>query len=365
MSSGRAELLVVGGGPVGLAAAIEARLAGLSVLLVEPRTGPVDKACGEGLMPGTVAGLNRLGVCVQGSPFRGIRYVAPNGRTTATHHFSAGVGLGVRRTALHATLSTRAAEVGVVRQPGRVVGIRPAPTGARAGSDGGVGVAVEAGIAVLLDDGRAVVGDWALGCDGLHSVVRRESGLARGSDGRRFGIRRHAGLAPWSDLVEVHWSARGEAYVTPISDSEVGVAVLGPRGWSFDEALGSFPALVRRLDGAAWTTSARGAGPLQQKVSSPVCGRVLLVGDAAGYVDALTGEGLRIGLACAQAAVRSVVAGRPQDYPKRWRSLTREYRWLTSGLVATTRLPSARRLLVPAAARLPRLFGAAVDTLAR
>jgi len=353
MRPSRADLVVVGGGPVGLAAAIEGRHAGLSVLLVEPRTGPVDKACGEGLMPGTVAALDRLGVNVAGSAFRGIRYVAPNGRTTATHLFAAGVGLGVRRTALHSALAGRAAELGVVQYSERVSDLRQSQ------SNGSPVAHVE------LGDGRTLTGDWVLGCDGLHSMVRRTTGLSRGSDGRRFGIRRHAARRPWTDVVEVHWSAVGEAYVTPISDREIGVALLGPRGWSFDEAISTFPALAQRLDGVAWTTSARGAGPLRQKVSSPVRGRVLLVGDAAGYVDALTGEGLRIGLACAQAAVQSVVTERPQDYPRRWRSLTREYRWLTGGLVAATRLPAARHLLVPVAARLPRVFGAAVNTLAR
>jgi len=353
MSSATADLIVVGGGPVGLAAAIDARLAGLSVLLIEPRTGPVDKACGEGLMPGTVAALRRLGVTVEGSPFRGIRYVAPNGRTSAVYLFPGSVGMGVRRTALHAALAARATALGAVRQPGRVRGLRQ--------NDVGNANLVR----VELDDGSTHSGTWALGCDGLHSFVRRTTGLGRGSDGRRFGIRRHAARAPWTDVVEVHWSAIGEAYVTPISDREIGVAVLGPRGWSFDEAITTFPVLARHLDGVEWTTSARGAGPLRQKVSSPVCGRVLLVGDAAGYVDALTGEGLRIGLACAEAAVQSVVAGRPQAYPRRWRSLTREYRWLTSGLVMATRVPVARRVLVPVAARLPRVFGAAIDTLAR
>jgi len=349
MSLDPVEVLVVGGGPVGLAAAIEASLAGLSVRLFEPRTGPVDKACGEGLMPGTVTALARLGVTVPGAPFKGIRYVAPNGRTTATHRFTTGEGLGVRRTVLHAALAARADELGVVRHAGRMVGLRPT----------GSGPVVE------LDDGTEIEGSWVLGCDGLHSAVRRATGLERGSDGRRFGIRRHAAIPPWSDVVEVHWAAAGEAYVIPISDREIGVAVLGPRGWSFDEALATFPALSRRLAGASWTTTARGAGPLRQRIASPVRGRVLLVGDAAGYVDALTGEGLRIGLACARAAVRSVVAGRPQDYPKRWRSLTREYRWLTSGLVTATRVPVARRALVPVASRLPRVFGAAVDALAR
>lgn len=351
MNPDATDLLVIGGGPIGLAVAVEAAMAGLSTRVVEPRLGPVDKACGEGLMPGTVAALQRLGVTIEGAALSGIRYIGPDGSASATHLFRSGPGRGVRRTGLHAALSLRADQVGVRRCTGRATALWPAVL---------AGPAVQ----VRLDTGEEFSGGWLFGCDGLHSFVRRQSGLDRGSDGRRFGIRRHARLAPWSDLVEVHWSSGGEAYVTPISDSEIGVAILGPRGWRYDEALASFPALARRLAGAEWTTPARGAGPLRQKVAAPVRGRVLLVGDAAGYVDALTGEGLRIGLACAEAAVRSVRDGRPQDYARHWRSLTREYRWLTTGLVTATRLPAARRALVPIAGRLPRVFGAAVEALA-
>ena len=69
------DVLVVGGGPVGLAAAIEARLAGLSALVLEPRPGPVDKACGEGLMPGALGSLHRLGVDPAGHPLAGLPLV--------------------------------------------------------------------------------------------------------------------------------------------------------------------------------------------------------------------------------------------------------------------------------------------------
>ena len=99
-----------GGGPVGLAAAIEARLAGLDVIVVEPRVGPIDKACGEGLMPGAVPALARLGVHPRGFPLRGVDY--RDGRRNAAHRFVAGNGLGVRRTTLHAALRARAEELG-------------------------------------------------------------------------------------------------------------------------------------------------------------------------------------------------------------------------------------------------------------
>lgn len=346
------DVLVVGGGPVGLAAALEARRRGLSVTVVEPRAAPVDKACGEGLMPGTVRALGELRVdaaSLPGVDFRGIRYVGPDGITTAAHAFRSGCGRGVRRTALHAALAERAAELGVQTVPARVADV--VQDGAR--------------VRAVLAGGEGVEGRWLLACDGLHSPLRRALGLDAGSDHRRFGVRRHAAVPVWTDHVEVHWSGDAEAYVTPVGPGEVGVAVLGPRRLAFDDALRGFPALAERLDGAEWTTPARGSGPLRQRARARVSGRVLLVGDAAGYVDALTGEGLRIGLAAASAAVTAVADGEPQRYEQAWRAVTRDYRWLTAALVTATRSRTVRRALVPAAARLPRVFAAAVDTLAR
>jgi flavin-dependent dehydrogenase len=96
-----------------------------------------------------------------------------------------------------------------------------------------------------------------------------------------------------------------------------------------------------------------------------VRGRVLLVGDAAGYVDALTGEGIAVGLAQARAAVAAVAAGAPASYERAWRRVTLRHDLLTRGLLAATRHPAVRSRIVPAAATLPRLFQAAVDQLAR
>ena len=107
----------------------------------------------------------------------------------------------------------------------------------------------------------------------------------------------------------------------------------------------------------------RGAGPLRQRTRRRVAGRVLLVGDAAGYVDALTGEGLSVGLTCARELVRCVVEGRPQDYERAWLRATRRYRVLTGGLLYAAQRPVLRRTIVPAAERLPWAFGRMVDQL--
>lgn len=337
-----ADVLVAGGGPAGLAAALYAVRCGLRVTVVEPRRGPVDKACGEGLMPGAVRALAELGVRPAGHDITGIRYT--DGVRQAESRFRSGPGRGVRRTTLHAELTAAADAAGVHRVEGRVAGLRQGPDWVEAGG---------------------LRGRWLLAADGLHSPLRRELGLQRPARGAaRFGLRRHYALRPWSELVEVHWAPGAEAYVTPVGDELVGVALLTGVGRSYDEGLSGFPALLERLGGAPTASSVRGAGPLRQDVHRRSAGRVLLIGDAAGYVDALTGEGLSLGVRSGRAAVDCVLAGRPEAYELAWRRLSRSYRLLTTGLLRARATPWLAPAIVPAAARAPRVFDRAVQVLA-
>jgi flavin-dependent dehydrogenase len=336
------DVLVAGGGPAGLATAIRAAQAGLATTVVDRRAGVVDKACGEGLMPSALASLRALGVEVPGRAFHGIRYV--DGDHVAEGRFRAGPGLGARRADLHQALRERAAAAGARRLVGAVDRIRQ--------GDGWVEAAGE----------RA---RWLVGADGLHSAVRRDLGL--GLPARhppRYGLRRHFAVEPWTDLVEVHWSATAEAYVTPVSDRCVGVAVLFSGRASYEDLLPRFPRLAARLRDAAPVTPVRGAGPFEQRVSRRVAGRVLLVGDAAGYLDALTGEGVNLGLAAAEALVAALLADDPMAYEAAWRRQSRRYRALTSALLWAARRPWLRSRIVPAAARLPPLYQGALDVLA-
>jgi flavin-dependent dehydrogenase len=165
--------------------------------------------------------------------------------------------------------------------------------------------------------------------------------------------------------VEVHWGSYGEAYVTPVGTDLVGVAVLSARRVAFEEQLNEFPQLRERLANASAATRARGAGPLRQRVARRVAGRVLLVGDAGGYVDALTGEGISLGMAQARAAVSAVAADRPYAYERAWRQASWRYAAMTHALVQATRPAWARQAIVPAAAALPTVFRAVVRELGR
>jgi flavin-dependent dehydrogenase len=335
------DLIVAGGGPAGLATAIHGARAGLETVVIDRRRGPIDKACGEGLMPHTVRQLEAIGVPLRGKEFRGITYLDDTRRVEA--HFRSGSGLGVRRTTLSDALHDTAVAAGVQM--------------------------IHADIGEVTQDATSVrcadlQGRYLAAADGLHSPIRRSLGLDKPSRGRRrWGIRRHYQIAPWSDTVQVYWAHDTEAYVTPVADDCVGVAILTSRQGKFGDHLLEFPALARQLDGATHGKE-RAAGPLRQRVRSRAAGRVMLVGDAAGYVDALTGEGLGIAFGGAELAVKAVLADAPQDYDRQWRAMSRRYRMLTAGLLHASGMPPVRAAVVPAASALPAVFGGVVNLLA-
>ncbi|MEU6416072.1 NAD(P)/FAD-dependent oxidoreductase [Streptomyces spiralis] len=342
--SGGHDLVIVGGGPAGLATALHAARAGLDTVIAEPRRAPVDKACGEGLMPGAVRALARLGLDVPGHPITGIRYVQGLRQVQAV--FRHGPGLGARRTDLHNALHQAVLDAGVPVLRMRVEDVRQDATG-------------------VSIPGTGLRARWLVAADGLHSPMRRSLGLQAQSRGvPRYGLRRHYAVPPWSPYVEVHWGQHAEAYVTPLGSELVGVALLTAQRAPFTTQLESFRALAARLPPEKAVTAVRGAGPLRQKARTRAHGRVLLVGDAAGYIDALTGEGLSLALTGAEALVANLRRSTPSRYETDWSRATRRHRLLTELLVSARQRPALAPRIVPAAACLPRLFTAVVNALA-
>ena len=271
------EVLVVGGGPAGLAAALAARQAGFEVMVADCAHPPIDKACGEGIMPDGLVALRRLGVTLDlslGANFSGVRLI--NGEQQVEAKFPRGMGVSLRRTDLHQQLLTAAAQAGVRLRWGCRVRVLP-------------------GLRVLLD-GESVRYRWVIGADGQNSRLRYFAGIAvRGSERVRFGSRQHFRVKPWSDQVEVHWSDCGEIYVTPVAEDAVCLVLISSRkSLPFTEALTHFPVLAARLRAAVPEDRPRGAVTASRRLRRVYDGDLALIGEAAGSVDAITGEGLAI-----------------------------------------------------------------------
>lgn len=274
------DVFVVGGGPAGLATAIAARRHGLSVVVADGAVPPIDKPCGEGLMPDGVAALYQLGITIpeeDAYPFRGIRFVSNNAHAEAK--FPRGTAYGIRRTHLHRIMTDHAVSCGVrLLWQSAVTGLHPE----------GAMVA-----------GELVRARWVVGADGTASRVRNwanldpDEGHTARNKNLRFAFRRHYQVAPWTDFMELHWGRDCQIYVTPVSNNEVCVALISSyQKLRLEDALLQFPELSARLKNAAFASTERGAITVTRKLRRVHRSNTVLVGDASGGVDAITGEGL-------------------------------------------------------------------------
>jgi flavin-dependent dehydrogenase len=179
-------------------------------------------------------------------------------------------------------------------------------------------------------------------------------------------------MKPWSDFVEVYWSEHAEAYVTPVSEDLVGVAILyyrdrlpRPKNQSrFESLLKLFPELEAQVREKSVASSPRGAGPFERRASKHVVHRCMLIGDAAGYLDPLTGEGIRLGLDAGEAAIQCILKDQPHKYEQAWRKVSRRYWVMTDGLLRIRQVPLLRRLMIPVLKRIPWLFDRIITLLA-
>jgi menaquinone-9 beta-reductase len=334
------DVFVIGGGPAGLATAIAARQRGFEVLVADGTQPPIDKPCGEGLMPDGRAALGKLGIGVPSDNshlFRGIRFVS--GGLSVDAIFPNGNGIGVRRTVLHRIMVARAEAAGVsLLWQTPVTGLHPE--------------------GVLLG-GQVVRSRWVVGADGGHSLVRHWAGLDHFACNRtRFAFRRHYRVSPCSDCMELHWGPKCQIYVTPVAADEICVALISrDPHLRLDAALTAFPALVSRLLRAEPSSVERGAISATRKLHRVYQGRVALVGDASGAVDAITGEGLCLSFRQAEVLAECFAAGNLERYQQVHRELAKRPALMARLMLTLDWKTSFRQRVMCAFGSDPQLFG--------
>jgi flavin-dependent dehydrogenase len=373
-----ADVVIAGGGIAGSSLAVLLGRAGLRVELYEERRFPREKPCGEGLMPAGVGVLRRLGLAeaAGGRPLRGVRYHGW-GLTAEADFPAAGgapvVALGQRRLHLDQMLfQAAAATPGVRAREGTAV----------------AGAVVEAGRAVgVRVGGELRRAPLVVAADGARSPVRRSLGLDAPPPRRaRLGVRAHFRLARPADqasLIEIFIGDGHELYVTPLPDDQILIAGLSDRETiagdepgeasarsAFDRWIARQPVLRDRLAGAEPLTTIAGRSPLAMRARAGFAPGAVLLGDAAGFIDPITGGGMAQALLSAELLASFVPhalgggaardgAGRDgwlRAFDRRRRALLRDYRILTRFVLFLVDRPVLARAMLRLMRRSPRLM---------
>jgi geranylgeranyl reductase family protein len=361
MADLRCDLLVIGAGPAGSALAAAAAQRGLEVILVEASRHPRPKACAEYASPRIVEELGRIGLAPDAwspaaVPLEGMRLFIDGTASDLRYADAAGArsAWGLDRLAFDALLAAHAAASGarlleetrvvaLLRDGGRVTGAE------LQGPDGDVRVAAH----------------WVVGADGARSRTARLLGVERPLRfPRRLGL-----IAHYSGVDELRHG--GEMHVgrglyiglapTPNGELNVGMALPMTGGRAedrFEAAIASLPRVARRLQHARRLTPIRGAAPIGHRVSDVAGSGWMLIGDAAGFVDPFTGEGIFRALRSARAAADALTARDPAEAYRAARrrafSAKDALTWTVQSLLAAPPLLryAGRRLATRDAARL-------------
>ncbi len=355
MTRRRHDVIVVGGGPAGATAAALMAARGVPVLLVDRADFPRPKPCGESLNPGAVRELARLGAEVELRAFTHGRISRWKVEAPGGHCFEGGYpagihGLAIDRTRLDALLLERAARFGAEVETGvRVDDLLRGPTGVRG---------------VRTARGRVLEADLVIGADGLRSVVARRLGLHRRGSLRKLALTAHvrgACLPPETGILTVrHWGCVGAvgmgadvANIVVVLSEAAAPAVRGDAAGFFDRSIAGVPALA----GAIRVTPVLATGPFDAPLRRVAAPGAILIGDAAGYFDPFTGQGVFKALRSAREAATMVERCGSAPDPA---ALQRYDHWYRRSFAPSRRL---QRLIEFGASR-PAVFESAVAVLA-
>lgn len=364
------DVAIVGGGPAGLCAAIEFAQLGFLVTVIEPQNYIIDKACGEGIMPEGVEHLRRLKIlphldAQNMSKYNGVCLINEKGVKVYSKFARASYGLGCRRLNLSQALFARVREYSNINiLPGFALGLKKCSK------------------TMLVETEKGTVSArLVVGADGLRSSCRRWAGLL-GADAekKRYGLRQHYRVKPWSNFVEVHFKPGIEAYITPCGPSQTNIAFLWTKGQpklsaiNFASMLELFPSIKKNIAGHEALSEPMAIGPLEQKCKSPIAPGLALIGDASGYLDAITGEGNSLAFAQSQAlsmivnkALRNTEGSLSEKdlepYANAHRRIVKSYYRNTKIMLWLSSRPAFMNNLIAAGSTCPAIFSWALEKI--
>ena len=337
-------IAVVGGGIGGLAAALRLSQLGLTADIYERSVDPIDKVCGEGLLPAGVQVLRKLGVSPErlGHPYHGLRFVCGS-QTLEMHFFDDEPGYGIRRDLLDRVM-------------------RDCVINAQ-------GVRLHLGARFRTDDSRPNFS--IIAADGIHSTLARSSGCAVAFTSR-IGVRFRMDM-PALDMVEVHFFPFGEVYLTPVASHCVSVAFLldthetiPPGGGASERITALFYEYFPNYNGVPLSDFGTRA-PVRSSVAGP-WPKFPLVGDALAAFDPITGGGMTFALISAWLAAKfihtpGVFYKEISPVVRTFHRMERALYMLKGGRLATATFlrlgslfPVASRTILRQYAHLPRLL---------
>jgi flavin-dependent dehydrogenase len=331
------DVVVVGGSVAGTTTARELGRRGLRVALLEKARFPRPKACAEGLLPHGVAALEEMGLDFPAPRVRGFRFVSPSGLTVEAP-FPWGHARVVRREQFDEFLFRAAAATPNV-DAFEGTPYEPARWEAR----------------------------WVVGADGLHSQFHRRPEFPSSPPAEaRVGLTAHVrGLEADRDLIEVILHERGQLFLGPLGGDETVVASLCgkrtlPPGRTNEDRLMhlllSLEVLRGRVRGLRFTSPCLASAPLGLRVGAAAAGNVLLVGDAAGAADPVTGEGMSLAMLSGRAAAEAIATGHPERYERERRRLAAGSTWLGRWMLRAARYPAVTDRVMESLQESPELL---------
>ncbi len=327
--TGQPHVLIVGGGPAGSSTATRLARAGIDVTVIDRAVFPREKACAEYCSPGVVDALDDLGALERIQSREHVwlssMQIVARGKSIllefGSHRPSGNRALGIKRSVLDQELLHLAAESGArVLESTRAV---------RATLSGGV---VSGVIARSGEHEFAIPADFTVVADGLHSTIARSLDLHRPIRWpNRLGlVARFTGMPETIQAGQMHIGDGIYCGLSPVTDREANVSLVVPMGSKpagvstgefFDATIRTIPGIDHLLGNARRISQVRGVGPLGKQARRSHGRGYLLVGDAAGFFDPLTGEGVHRALSGGKLAASAVqrALNRPDRRPTGYR----------------------------------------------